>query len=100
MLNFSYFKFSIEGEIAKMKKENEKKGLKKTNQEHLEDLPGHLNTNAPVFDRIRDRVAQEKADARKQNAFASATETETELEFEDVPPVRIFIFYQYKFYQE
>lgn len=78
--------FSIEGEIAKMKKENEKKGLKKTNQEHLEDLPGHLNTNAPVFDRIRDRVAQEKADARKQNAFASATETETEVEFEDVPP--------------
>jgi len=84
-----------------MKKENEKKGLKKTNQEYLEDMPSHLNTNAPVFDRIRDRVAQEKADARKQNAFASATETETEVEFEDVPPVRIFIFYQtiFKNYQ-
>ena len=34
---------------------------------------------------MRDRVAQEKAEARKKNPFASATETETEIEFEDGP---------------
>ena len=52
-----------------------------------EELPDHLNYNVSVFDRMRDRVAQEKAESRKKNPFASATETEaeTEIEFEDVP---------------
>ena len=72
----------IQKEKAKKEKESNKKNI--ANDSDCAELPDHLNHNVSVFDKMRDRVAQEKAEARKKNPFASATETEqeTETEFE------------------
>jgi hypothetical protein len=80
--------FSIAKEmkrIAKEKKDREKKtaaAKQAAADDSAEELPDHLNHNVSVFDRMRDRVAQEKAENRKKNPFASATETEQETETE------------------
>ena len=80
--------FSIANEMKRIAKEKEKKEKekKKSNAPIYEsdcaELPEHLNHNVSVFDRMRDRVAAEKAENRKINPFASATETEQESEIE------------------
>ena len=81
--------FSIAKEMKRIAKEKERKEREKkassnapVYESDCADLPEHLNHNVSVFDRMRDRVAAEKAENRKINPFASATETEQETDIE------------------
>ena len=81
--------FSIAAEMKRIAKEKERKEREKKANSNVPvyesdcaELPEHLNHNVSVFDRMRDRVAAEKAANRKINPFASATETEHETDIE------------------